>query len=233
MKLITTLTLALAADAVSAAALQARHYLFPALTGTADWSSVRITANHYSNGPVTDVTSSALRCYELTPGTSAAATQSVAAGSSVSFKVTPNIFHQGPLQFYMAKVPSGETAATWDGSGNVWFKIFAEKANVANGALTWGSMNAATASVTIPKNTPSGEYLLRIEHIALHSASAINGAQIYLSCAQIKVTGGGSGTPGPLVTFPGAYVAGEKGLQVNIYSGQTSYTPPGPAVWTG
>lgn len=191
--------------------------LFPAIAGTADWSSVRTTANHYSNGPVTDVTSSALRCYELNPGTGAASTTSVAAGGSVSFKVTPNIFHQGPLQFYMAKVPSGKTAANWDGSGNVWFKIYTEKANVANGALTWGSMNAASASVTIPKNTPSGEYLLRVEHIALHSASTINGAQIYISCAQIKVTGGGSGTPGSLVAFPGAYTAGEKGLQVNIY----------------
>ena len=89
----------------------------------------------------------------------------------------------------MAKVPADKTAATWDGSGNVWFKIYAEKANVSNGALTWASMNAGSASVTVPKNTPSGEYLLRIEHIALHSASAVNGAQIYLSCAQIKVTG--------------------------------------------
>ncbi|KAF3045546.1 hypothetical protein E8E12_009659 [Didymella heteroderae] len=233
MKISTPLTLALAAEAVNAAALQPRHYLFPSIAGTADWSSVRTTANHYSNGPVTDVSSLAIRCYELNPGTGASSTTSVAAGGSVSFKVTPNIFHQGPLQFYMAKVPSGKTAANWDGSGNVWFKIYAEKANVANGQLTWNSLNAATASVTIPKNTPSGEYLLRVEHIALHSASAINGAQIYISCAQVKVTGGGSGTPGPLVAFPGAYTAGEKGLQVNIYGGQTSYTPPGPAVWTG
>ncbi|UPX13772.1 uncharacterized protein EKO05_0004271 [Ascochyta rabiei] len=187
MKLTTTLAVALAADAASAAALQARHYLFPALTGTADCDTV---------------------CRR-------------------------RVEHQGPLQFYMARVPTGKTAATWDGSGNVWFKIYTEKANVANGALTWASMNAATASVTIPKATPSGEYLLRVEHIALHTASAINGAQIYLSCAQIKVTGGGSGTPGPLVAFPGAYTAGEKGLQVNIYGGQTSYTAPGPAVWTG
>lgn len=138
---------------------------------------------------MTDVSSAAIRCYELSPGTGAASTTSVAAGGSVSFKITPNIFHQGPLQFYMAKVPSGKTAANWDGSGNVWFKIYAEKANVANGQLTWNSLNAATASVTIPKNTPSGEYLLRVEHIALHSASAINGAQIYISCAQVKVTG--------------------------------------------
>ncbi|KAK3934021.1 hypothetical protein QBC46DRAFT_400782, partial [Diplogelasinospora grovesii] len=27
-----------------------------------------MTANHYSNGPVTDVTSDAIRCYQNTPG---------------------------------------------------------------------------------------------------------------------------------------------------------------------
>lgn len=94
MKLTAPIALALTASTVSAAALQPRHYLFPALSGTADWSVVRTTANHYSNGPVTDVSSSALRCYELTPGSTATGTQSVAAGSTVSFKVTPNIFRE-------------------------------------------------------------------------------------------------------------------------------------------
>lgn len=65
---------------------------------------------------------------------------------------------------------------------------------------------------------PSGEYLLRIEHIALHGASSVNGAQLYISCAQLSVTGGGSGTPGPLVSFPGAYKNTDPGLKVNIYS---------------
>ncbi|KAF3004261.1 hypothetical protein E8E13_008141 [Curvularia kusanoi] len=227
MKLITTLLAALAANTVSA------HYTFPALSGTSDWSSVRKTANFQSNGPVTDVSSQALRCYELSPGSGASSTTSVAAGSSVTFKVAPNLFHPGPLQFYMAKVPSGKTAANWDGSGNVWFKIYAEPATFANGQLSWKSLNAATASVTIPKNTPSGDYLLRVEHIALHSASQINGAQLYISCAQISVTGGGSGSPSPLVALPGAYKAGEPGLQVNIYGGTSRYTPPGPAVWSG
>ena len=48
-------------------------------------------------------------------------------------------------------------------------------------------------------------YLVRIEHIALHAASTFQGAQFYLSCAQVKVTNGGSGTPGPLVAIPGVY----------------------------
>jgi len=71
--------------------------------------------------------------------------------------------------------------------------------------------------VTIPENVPSGDYLLRIEHIALHGASQVNGAQFYISCAQITVTGGGSGTPSPLVAFPGAYQASDPGIKVNIY----------------
>jgi hypothetical protein len=71
--------------------------------------------------------------------------------------------------------------------------------------------------VTIPRNVPSGDYLLRIEHIALHGASQANGAQFYISCAQITVTGGGSGSPSPLVSFPGAYSASDPGIKVNIY----------------
>lgn len=81
----------------------------------------------------------------------------------------------------MAKVPAGQTVESWDGSGNVWFKIYAEQASVSGGQLSWGSLNKGTVSVTVPKNTPSGDYLLRVEHIALHQASNAGGAQFYVS----------------------------------------------------
>ncbi|CAO2657650.1 Nn.00g037760.m01.CDS01 [Neocucurbitaria sp. VM-36] len=230
MKFSLAFGLALATEAVSAAALQPRHYTFPALTGSQ--SDVRTTVNKDSNAGLSDVTSDQIRCY-TTSGTKAPSIKTVAAGSSVGFTASPNIFHPGPLQFYLAKVPEGQTAATWDGTGNVWFKIYAEKATVSGGQLSWASLNKGSVSVTIPQNTPSGDYLLRVEHIALHQASNTNGAQFYISCAQIKVTGGGSGTPGPLVSFPGAYKSTDPGIKVNIYSGATSYTPPGPAVWSG
>jgi len=74
-----------------------------------------------------------------------------------------------------------------------------------------------TLGFTIPKATPSGDYLARIEHIGLHAASQKNGAQFYLSCGQITVTGGGSGTPSPLVSFPGAYSASDPGILIQIY----------------
>lgn len=91
-----------------------------------------------------------------------------------------------------------------------------------------------TVPFTIPAATPPGDYLFRIEHIGLHSATAAKGAQFYISCAQITVTGSGSGTPGPLVAFPGAYKATDPGLMINIYYPvPTTYTMPGPAVWKG
>jgi hypothetical protein len=75
---------------------------------------------------------------------------------------------------------------------------------------------------------------MRVEHIALHSASTVGGAQFYISCAQLKVQNGGSGSPTPLVAFPGAYNANDPGIKLNIYYPvPTSYTPPGPAVWSG
>ncbi|KAG6844376.1 hypothetical protein H0H87_007368 [Tephrocybe sp. NHM501043] len=89
---------------------------------------------------------------------------------------------------------------------------------------------------TIPKNTPNGQYLLRGEQIALHVASSTNGAQFYIGCAQINVVGGGSGSPSPTVSFPGAYSATDPGILINIYSlpsGYSGYQAPGPAVWSG
>lgn len=86
---------------------------------------------------------------------------------------------------------------------------------------------------TIPKNIPSGKYLVRVESIALHQAQAPGGAQFYLSCAQVEVIGGGSGTPGPLVAFPGAYKINDPGLIWSYSPVRATYTAPGPVVWEG
>jgi hypothetical protein len=74
---------------------------------------------------------------------------------------------------------------------------------------------------------------MRVEHIALHGAYKTDGAQFYIACGQLNVTGGGSGTPGPLVSFPGAYEATDPGIFFDMYSNPKSYTPPGPKVWLG
>jgi hypothetical protein len=53
------------------------------------------------------------------------------------------------------------------------------------------------------------------------------------SCAQVKITGGGNGTPGPMVKFPGAYKKTDPSFNFSIYGGIKPYPMPGPAVWVG
>ncbi|KAI4870876.1 glycoside hydrolase family 61 protein [Hypoxylon rubiginosum] len=224
---------AVAAFALLAAGAQAApHYTFPNLAGTSAWSSVRQTANFQSNGPVTDVNSDAIRCYQRAAGGAPDTTQ-VQAGGKVSWVAAPNIYHPGALSAYMAKVPSGQTAAAFDGSGKVWFKVYQDMPTASGGQYTWPSNGKSTIDFTVPQCLAEGDYLFRIEHVALHSASAAGGAQFYISCAQVHVSGGGSTSPTDLVSFPGAYKATDPGLMINIYNnGGKAYQPAGPSVFT-
>lgn len=60
----------------------------------------------------------------------------------------------------------------------------------------------------MPSCVPAGQYLLRVEIIALHSAYSQGGAQFYMGCANVVVTGGGAKV-GDAVKFPGAYSASD------------------------
>lgn len=139
------------------AASVSAHYTFPALIAgsqtTSPWTYVRKTTNYQSNGPVTDVNSNQIRCYELSPGTGAPSTMTVKAGDTIGFTAASSISHPGPLLFYMAKVPAGKTAATWDGSGSVWFKIYEQGPNISGGQLSWPS-NGMLLSPK-PRQSPS------------------------------------------------------------------------------
>ncbi|KAK8098719.1 glycoside hydrolase family 61 protein [Apiospora kogelbergensis] len=193
------------------ASVASAHYTFPKISGTSDWAVVRKTQNWQSNGPVTDVGSTAIRCYQL--GGGAAGVQNVQAGGSV--------------------VPAGADVKTWDGSGSVWFKVYQDMPASANGGYKWTSEGQSSFSLPVPRCLPEGDYLYRIEHVALHGASQPGGAQFYISCAQVHVAGGsGAKTPTGLVSFPGAYKASDPGLAVNIYNtGGKAYQPAGPSVF--
>ncbi|KAI1636674.1 glycosyl hydrolase family 61-domain-containing protein [Biscogniauxia mediterranea] len=225
---------------LASTAQAAPHYTFPNLAGTPAWSSVRQTANFQSNGPVTDVASPQIRCYERAPGASAAPdTTAVRAGGQIVWVAAPSIYHPGALSAYMARAPEGRTAADFDGAGEVWFKVYQDMPTTTSGGqYEWPSNGKSELSFTIPPCLPDGDYLFRVEHVALHSASAAGGAQFYISCAQVRVSGGGgsgSGTPapGPLVAFPGAYEPTDPGLMINIYNnGGREYQPAGPEVFS-
>ncbi|KAF9468707.1 glycoside hydrolase [Collybia nuda] len=229
------------ASLIIAASHVAAHYTFPKLivngTASAEWQYVRMTANHYDNGPVTDVTSSAIRCYELDANSATnAGIATVTAGSTVGFVADNTMGHPGYFSAYMttAKPAANSNSA---GLSKTWFKIW-EWAPTwsASTGLVFASENIVQFTFTIPKNTPNGQYLLRGEQIALHVAGTLGGAQFYIGCAQINVVGGGSGSPGPLVSFPGAYSATDPGILLNMYNlpaGYSGYQAPGPTVWKG
>ncbi|KAF8853793.1 hypothetical protein BDZ45DRAFT_598044 [Acephala macrosclerotiorum] len=208
------------------------HYIFEQLThaGTkyAAYQYIRTNTNY--NSPVTNLTSNDLRCNVGGETAGSTTTITVNAGDAFSFTTDVAVYHDGPLSMYMAKAPT--TAATFDGSGQVWFKILDLGPTFnADGTSTWPLYQ--TYNYTIPPALPSGDYLLRVQQLGIHNPYPAGIPQFYISCAQITVANGGTGTPGPLVSIPGFITGTEPGYTVNIYTDFTNYTVPGPAVWSG
>jgi cellulase len=142
--------------------------------------------------------------------------------------------HKGPVMAYLAKV---DNAATTGITGLKWFKIWQDTFDT--GSKVWGVDNLLKNQGWVYFNLPTciapGDYLLRVEVLALHSANKPNQAQFYQSCAQINVSGSGTFTPSQTVSFPGAYQQSHPGISTNIYglagqpdNGGKPYQAPGP-----
>jgi len=199
-----------------------------------------------SNNPITDVTSNNIRCNGRSGVTGKCP---VVAGQTVTVEMhaqpkdrvcTNEIIggkHYGPVAVYLSKVADASLA---DGSAG-WFKIFQDTWSPASGSSVgdndnWGTNDLNTCcgrmNVKIPADVPAGDYLLRAEVIALHTASSSGGAQFYVTCYQLTVTGGGAAAPA-LVSLPGAYKASDPGILVDIHRAMATYAPPGPTVYGG
>ncbi|CAJ2512449.1 Uu.00g054640.m01.CDS01 [Anthostomella pinea] len=142
--------------------------------------------------------------------------------------------HHGPVLNYLAECSGECTAATADGLS--FTKI--SEAGLLSGSNpgTWATdtliANNFTADVIIPGSLAAGNYVLRHEIIALHSAASANGAQSYPQCLNIQVGGSGStALPAgePATDF---YSSADPGILFSLYTAFTSYTIPGPDVWT-
>ncbi|KAF4625617.1 hypothetical protein G7Y89_g12547 [Cudoniella acicularis] len=190
------------------------------------------------DGPITDVTSNNIACNGgPNPTTATSKIIDVPAGTTVKARwrhtqqsgsndvIDPG--HKGPVMAYLKKVTN---AATDPGYGSGWFKI--SEAGFTNPtAGTWAVNDLIAAlgeqSIPIPECIAPGQYLLRAELIALHGARASGGAQFYMECAQINITGGtGAKTPAT-VSLPGAYKATDPGVLIDIYQNLKGYTIPG------
>ncbi|KAF5316036.1 hypothetical protein D9619_006354 [Psilocybe cf. subviscida] len=127
-----------------------------------------------------------------------------------------------------------------NGAGAVWTKLF-HAGNSGQWAVDQLLSARGKHSVVIPDIT-AGDYLLRAEIIGLHEAdvaynqNSVRGAQLYMSCVQIRVTSSGSQSLPGGTSFPGSYQYSTPGIVWNIYDkyrDQTTYPIPGPSVWSG
>ncbi|OQD70209.1 hypothetical protein PENDEC_c025G04807 [Penicillium decumbens] len=182
----------------------------------------------------TGYTSPDIICHKnAQPGT---LTAPVKAGGSVELQWTdwPSS-HHGPVITYLANC-HGDCSKV-DKTALKFFKIDSEGLDSDSAEPgTWASdkliANNNSRIIPIPSSIESGNYVLRHEIIALHSANNKDGAQNYPQCLNLKVTGGGSDSPsGTLGTE--LYKDTDKGILVNIYQSLSSYTIPGPALYKG
>ncbi|KAB5572679.1 glycoside hydrolase [Coniochaeta sp. 2T2.1] len=240
LSLVSVLAYSLAAEA---------HCIFQrvSINGKDSGSLTGIRAPN-NNNPVQDVNSNNMICGA--PGTTSQTVLSVAPGDRIGawwqhviggpqFANDPDNpiakSHKGPVMAYLAKVDNAASAST--NSGLKWFKIWEDSFDTSS--RKWGVDNMISNSgwtyFNLPNCIAPGQYLLRMETLALHSAKNQGQAQFYQSCAQINVSGSGTFAPSSTVIFPGAYKANDPGILINIYgtagqpdNGGKPYTAPGP-----
>ncbi|ORY00156.1 glycoside hydrolase [Clohesyomyces aquaticus] len=207
--------------------------------------------------PMYDLSSENIRCGRNSTSTGAQSdVATIEAGSKVGFR--PDLypkswcvgcgqpqqpyFHDGPLFAYLAKSPqqTKEGLQTWDGNGD-FFKI--AQRGPYNDSWWWWDVISNNKTLfsewnfTIPRATPPGFYLLRMDSI--FPKPEFNRTQFYASCAQVEIVGSedGGAQPGPTVRFPGAFDNYDPGvlLPAELWPGKnlTKYKMPGPPVWTG
>ncbi|KAI0416759.1 glycosyl hydrolase family 61-domain-containing protein [Xylaria grammica] len=160
----------------------------------------------------------------------------VAAGDSISIQwdTWPDS-HKGPMLDYLAAC-NGPCDSV-EKEALEFFKI--DEAGILDSSSapgTWASdvliENNNTWLVQIPKNLKAGNYILRHETIALHSAGQENGAQNYPQCFNLEVTGSGTEVPAGVVATE-LYTTTDPGVEVNIYVSGLDYQIPGPALISG
>ncbi|KZW03515.1 hypothetical protein EXIGLDRAFT_636133 [Exidia glandulosa HHB12029] len=191
---------------------------------------------------VVDLASSNMTCGPA-PASSAPVTASVTAGSTISFHyrsgnngVWPH--DVGPVITYMYRCTKAEACMPSAGDAG-WFKIDQQGMDEKGVWAQTAMMRNESINVVVPSTVPDGDYLVRHEVIALQNAVNRGQAEFYVSCTQVRVKGGSSGSGSldgvEMVAFPGAYAEDDPGLFVpDLYDHDGKAFPyafPGPAIF--
>ncbi|KAL6708041.1 hypothetical protein ACN47E_003475 [Coniothyrium glycines] len=239
--------------AVAMAPLASAHAIMQAFNGLAQGRGIYMPTY---DGPIQDVTSQAMACngspnYGFRTPTeviSVTAGQEISGAwlhtltstgpdSSADNKVIDSS-HKGPVMVYMKKVDNALNNPG-AGPGNGWFKI--AHAGYVNGRWAVDDLISAGGiqKATIPKCIANGDYLVRFELLALHSALTRGQAQFYMECVSVRVSGGTGAKAPSTVSIPGTYKADDSGVLFNVWSAGNGkpypnggYNIPGPSVFT-
>ncbi|KAK2759896.1 hypothetical protein FQN54_002630 [Arachnomyces sp. PD_36] len=218
--------------------LSSAHYLFPDLIVNGEISTGYVHVREHDNGFEPSmkediVNSDDFRCNKGSENHMDIEPAVVVAGQDeVGFQVSlgQGLFHPGPITIYLSKAP-GEVRE-YDGSGD-WFKVYQLGTSdpwdgTDEGWLTW---DQSQFTFLLPAEIPAGQYLMRIEQMAVHQPYA--GKEFYFQCAHLDIQSDYTGPdPSPTIQFPGGY-NGDPALDFDSWvQPPPSYCPmPGPAQW--
>lgn len=130
-----------------------------------------------------------------------------------------------------SKAPGNVTE--YDGSGD-WFQLFELGTKKPwNGKDDgWLTKDKNRFTFKLTDKIPSGQYLLRIQHMAVHQP--YKAKELYIMCAHIEVESDYNGpAPGPTIKLPGGYKADDKAFGLDSWAKPPPKEAfaPGPPVW--
>ncbi|EAT81480.1 hypothetical protein HBI56_205700 [Parastagonospora nodorum] len=221
------------------APLTQAHYIFNQLLVDnkaigGDYAYTRKNTNTYMPSFTSEIVNSPdLRCNKGAVAGNTA-TYTVKAGQTIGFKLAfgEKIEHPGPGFVYIAKAPGA--VKSYDGSGD-WVKVMEsglKNPSTPGVDTAWDSWQKDRLEWKIQNSIPAGEYLVRVEHIAIHEGH-VGKAQFYMECFQLKIESSGTGKLGPTAKIPGIYKATDPGIAFDKWTNPKSYTMPGPAKYSG
>lgn len=162
----------------------------------------------------------------------AQASAKVKAGDTLKMQWSTYVHSIGPIVDYLAACTS-ESCTKIDKTTLKFFKISEMGWNNNDWAEALMVKNKFTWLVTIPPTLKPGEYVLRHEMIAGQGLGNPDGAQNYVQCVNLIVSGSGSLAPeGVLATS--LYKPTDPGILFNPYgSDNAKYPIPGPKLIDG